>query len=251
MELTGKILVFATLVLSLLCCAYGVVMFADPTDWGWDKKYQAKDAGQPVLSELDKSKLVVEGLAKEKARAFAEWKKARDSLARLDLTLASNQAWYNQEISRLRSVGEFNVRTLKQEDTGRYVLDPPQGRTGRPVYDKVVAKKTFDKYLGDLADLLTKIDSARSEVDKSIAQEKRLTEELNGPVDQMGKQQKGLYALVGIEEDVRRRALEEVEDIKPVLYQELVDSQSLLRRRDALRYRLAELKNVGVARGQP
>ena len=80
---------------------------------------------------------------------------------------------------------------------------------------------------------------------------KRKPEELIGKKDEAGKRQKGLYALVILEQEVQRRAQEELGDLKPTYYQELVDSQSLLQRQESLQYRLRQLENVEVSKRRP
>jgi hypothetical protein len=73
-----------------------------------------------------------------------------------------------------------------------------------------------------------------------VAEEKRLTEELNGD----GKQIKGLRTQVAEQQEERQNSLLEQEYLRPLLYNRLVESQLVLKRQRALESRLRELKEA-------
>jgi hypothetical protein len=252
MEKAGKIMVLTTVAFSLVFCAYALAIYVQPINWGWAAKYKQKEFGKDVPSELEKRQAALKKLADEKERAVRAWTAASDTLAQTEAKIAYNQYWYAQQLERIQSgkdadVGKDPIKDLKYDAKGLVELDTPKDRTGKPVFDRVVAKKAYDSLVKDLNNLLTKIARVRDDIADIIKEEKNLTEELNGVIDAKGKQQKGLYALIDFERAVQNRAKEELEDLKPNYYQELVDSQLLLKRQASLKFRLNQLKVIGVA----
>jgi hypothetical protein len=237
MTMLGKVFVFVVLALSLLCCSYALLNYTNAINFGWDKKGKEMDEVAP--SEIDKRKPVLEKLAKEKGQVVADWTYARDNLAQTEGRVAENQLEYTLTLERLQSEPkDITIKSLKRNPRGALELDP---KTGRPELDKVVAKKSYDKYLQELGKLFTQIKAKQKEVAKTISAEQEVTEQLNGKTVR-GKQSRGLYALIEVELGVQHRASAEIDDIKPKLFQELVESQLRLKRNRALKVRRDQLK---------
>ncbi len=245
MATAGKIMVFLTLALSCIFTAYALVVFTQSPNWGWDKAKAPKEFGQPVPSELDKRKAALERLAAERARALAALETARKNLALAEKNIAKNQLWYAQELEKVQAGKDFDIKSIQKNDAG---LWEKEDADGKPKFGKVVAKKTYENYLTELRGLMVEITKLKDDVDASIVKQKNLTEQLDGATDKMGKKQKGLYALIEVERNVQKRALEELEELKPSYFQELVDSQLLLKRQESLLHRIKQLENLGVAK---
>ena len=63
-----------------------------------------------------------------------------------------------------------------------------------------------------------------------------------------GIKEKGIYDLINREREIRQAAQDELDEVKPKYYQELVGSQDLLERQKQLRLRVQQLKNIRVTR---
>jgi hypothetical protein len=234
MTFLGKAFVVAVVVMSLLCCSYALMNYTGAVNFGWQSKYARKEGNDPIPSELDKRKPVLDKLAKEKGRAVTDWVYARDNLAQTESRIAENQLQYTRDLERLQSGKDFDIKSLKRNPkTGQVDLDP---KTGRPELDKVVAKRSYDRYLREWTGIINEMNKTQDEIQKTIAKEQALTEELNG------KGGRGLYALIDVERDVQKRARAEMDDLKPRLFQTLVDSELRKKRNRALTRRRDELK---------
>jgi hypothetical protein len=258
MTTAGKILVFTILAFSLVFLAYAVIVFVGPVDVGWDKAHTRQQLGQPVDSELKKSEDKFKHVSTTvHNQAVAAWQTARRDLTETEARIAENQVWYNLQLSRLQvgPVTPDGVRDLKKDAAGRYVLEKaPQPKSGRPVYDpagKPLYDKDYAKFVGELNGLFTKLknltDEKTGEITLILQEEKDYTEQLNGKTE-AGTKEKGLYDLINRERDIQQRARDELAEVKPKFYQELVDSQLLLDRQKELQLRIKELENIGIAR---
>jgi hypothetical protein len=231
----GKVLVLVVVGASLSFCSYAVAIFANRIDW--KAEVQRRDE---ILSQL--------GLAKQ--RAMMEWTYARDDLRGVEANIAGNQYWYDDTVDKIRSGKNFDIKDLKRLPNGEYDTDP---KTGLPRFDKVISDKTYDGFLQVLNSLREEIKATNEKIDAKITAEKDLTEQLNGKYDPMTKKQleKGLYDLIAHETDVGQRAREELEELKPKYFQELVDSQLLIKRRASLQARIKQLENMSEGTKQP
>jgi hypothetical protein len=258
MTLAGKILVFTILVFSLVFCTYAVVVFAGPVDVGWDAKHARKEFGTPVESELKKRQDTVKKLEGVRNTVLASWREARKDLARTAARVPENQVWYTYQLERIRTAGPVDERNgvlgLKTDAVGQLVLDLPRDKTGRPVFDpgQLLFDKTYVKYIGQLETLFNKIKALTDEKTGTIMgilkEEKRYTDLLNGEKEDGIKKKKGIYDLIDRERDIEQRGREELSELKPKYYQELVGSQDLLERQKELQLRVQQLKSLGVAR---
>jgi hypothetical protein len=237
----GKALVLATVFFSLVFLAIAANIFLNSPNWGWDSKHARKEFGTPIPSEIDKRKPLISELAQARYRALEGWKEASKRLAKLEIEIPQYQLQYADEQARLRTGDPMDQKALAKLKPWLFEKDP---KTGKPLFDFGEVDNTFNGYTKVLNGLLANTKKKRDEVDAVIKEEQALTEELNGKVDATGKQEKGLYALIALEDDVRRRALEEIEDIRPGYFEALIYSQDLLKRQRALKARIAELKSA-------
>jgi hypothetical protein len=258
MTRAGKILVFTVLVFSLLLLTYAVVVFAGPVDVGWDPKHAHKELGQPVDSDLKKSQENVKKLDGVRKDAVPPWRQARRELADTEARIAENQLWYAYQLNRIRETGPVDpsgIQGLKTDAGGRLDLDKP--RTGRPRFDKLVDSKdkplftkTYQNYVKELDSLFSQIEDltkAGGDIVTLIKREQKYTEMLNGKTVG-GIKEKGIYDLINREREIRQAAQDELDEVKPKYYQEVVGSQDLLERQKQLRLRVQQLKNIRVTR---
>jgi hypothetical protein len=252
MTLLGKSLVFTILVLSLALCTYAAIVFASPVDLGRTPPKGAPQQGaEAVKSQLAQRQEALRELDRVVDEARKPWTSARRELAQVEARIADNQVWYADRLKRIKAGDDFKIYDLKKDANGRYLLDFPETGAGRPVFDqaqKEIATKTYHNYMDQLGKLLGVMTKTQSDIQKTIGEEKVLTIELNGVTVMDKKVRKGLYDLIDVEVAVRQRAGEELEELKPKFYQQLVDSQLLLDRQQSLRLRIRELQGRKVAR---
>jgi hypothetical protein len=241
MTFLGKLLVYMTVLCSFVFLALAAAVYLISPDWGWDVKHARKEFGQPIPSEIEKRKPIVSELARVKSRARAAWEEASKKLATIETEIPENQLLYSDELARIDTGEPQDLKALQKSKPWLFENDP---KTGKPPFQFGGIDNTYDGYLRQLNQLLGQIKKTRDEVNLVIKDEQDLTEQLNGKMDAMGKQEKGLYALIGLEEEVRKRAQEELEDLRPSYFEELALSQLLLKRQASLRARVEELKTT-------
>ncbi len=270
MTILGKILTLILVALSLACFLVGLGIYTYSIDWGWTATYTRKDFDTKIKSEIDQRKDTLAELADFQGRNLAALKIAHQELQEtehgfkhpdgtVEPSIAARQREYARELERIRAGADFTVQDLRKRKP--WLFDKKQKpwldrkpwlakeapRMGPPLFDSD-ATKSYHGYVTELNSVLTKISTIRKQVDQVLADQKRLTEELVGKEDNAGKRENGLYALITGEQDVQKRAREEINDVKPLYYQELIDSQLLRDRQDSLRYRLRELENLKTAK---
>jgi hypothetical protein len=242
MTTLGKIFVLLIVVLSVLCLMYGLGVYTYSIDWGWSANYTRESLGEKVLSEIDKHKNTIRQLDEAQGQALAGLYRARADLAKAESPVAARQLMYAQELERIQSGKDITREELRKQKPWLFEKNP---RTGRPYFDDDSKEsKSYYGYVTDLKAVLARITAVRKDIDKLLADQKRLTEELIGKEDNAGKRQPGLYALVTREQEVQKRAREELRDLKPLYYQELIAGQVLRNRQDSLRSRLQELESL-------
>jgi hypothetical protein len=223
----GKGMVLAVVGLSLLFCGYAVTVYANHI-------YHDQE-----LKERDKT---LQQLAGDRQLATYVWNQARTEQGRAEKYLAANEWWFTQELAKARSGANYDIKDLKREANGDYTTD----EMGLPVRGNVISDKTYDGYLQELNRLGKEIEATRNKISDKIDAEALLTKKLNGEFDPATRKQvePGLYDLISHEADVQRRAREEVDELKPKYFQELVDSQLLLNRRASLSARVRQLEGL-------
>jgi hypothetical protein len=248
MTLAGKILVVLNVGLSLIFLSWAVLTFTQATDWGF--KDPRKDiVGQPIPSEIKKREAKLAEVKKTATPAVVAWRNASADLAAVEKRVPENHVWYVQQMKLADSAkGAVAVKELKREE-GRLVLDAAPW--GHPVLDKQVADKSLEGYKDDFQTVQANIDTVRKNIAKLSETEKDLTAQINGSLDESGAHKKGILDLLELEAETQRRVKTEIDYIKPLWVQELMDAQLLIERQQQLEGRKEQLQGKGVASRVP
>lgn len=262
----GKIFVFANVVLSLILATFAFGVYANRIDWGRTKEGPAASRGRL----LEREELLKDAVA-ARDRAMARWEAAQNDLARVEKQRPALQRWYQEQLTLLETgtdaAGKLVAAPVKQltivkgqiqrDANGRPVMqDVPWNRPLQPLLDLKRLAAEEEKVRGD-------IRTEKGTLDALLAEEKRLTEEMNGDGaqkkglrKQMEETQLALLNSVGTKEFLRRLEkagvplvivnLQDVEGeheyLMPLLYNRLAEGQAQLRRQQALEARLKELQ---------
>jgi hypothetical protein len=246
MAMFGKILVLITLALSLLCLVVGLGIFTNSINWGWKTEHQRQQFGTKIASEFDKRKEILAKLDEQKPKFVAGSTQARAKLMKTEANIARDQLRYVDELDRIQSGTPQPLANLRKLHP--WLFDK-KNKTGKPLLQDEFTK-SYQGYFTEIGNLTKQINEVRDKIGNMIDKEKEVTEQLIGPPAEKGKRGKGLYALINVEQEVQQRAREELEDLKEILVQELVDSQLYLQRQDSLRLRLRQLERLEVSKGQ-
>jgi hypothetical protein len=247
MSVLGKLLVLIIAAFSLICCLFGVGIYTYSINWGWQEKFNRSEFGTKVASELKKRQDAIKELGEGRKRAEAGWLPARTLMVNTEANIARDQLNFVEEMERVRKGPDLTVAQLAKKKPW---LMEKQKRTGKALFEGDIGK-SYDSLVGEVNGVRKQMAKVRKDIQGVLDEETTLTEELIGKKDEAGKRQKGLYALVILEQEVQRRATEELGDLKPLYYQELVDSQTLLHRQESLQFRLRQLENVEVSKRRP
>jgi hypothetical protein len=240
MTFFGKLLVLATVLGSFVFLGLAAGVYLNSPNWGWDPKEARKEFGTVIPSEIDKRKPIISELAQARGRAKAALADAKASLAKVEADIPKLQLQYSDELTRIRSGAGMTQKQLL--DAKPWLFDV---KTKKPLFQFGDIEKSYLEYSRQLTKLLDESKKKQEEVETVIKEEKDLTEQLNGKMNAMGKREKGLYALAGLEEETRKRAEEELEELRPAYYEELALSQLLQKRQASLKSRVEELKTTG------
>ena len=117
-------------------------------------------------------------------------------------------------------------------------------KTKKPLFEFGDIENSYLEYSRQLTKLLDESKKKQEEVEERHQGSKRSLDRssLNGKVNATGKREKGLYDLASAEEETRKRAEEELEELRPAYYEELALSQLLQKRQASLKARVEELK---------
>jgi hypothetical protein len=251
----GKLFVVINLFLSLLICTYSAAIYLGSSNWGWEGKQARKEFGEVIPSELEKRKPILAKLAREKQLALAAWQTARDKLAKTETLVVDNQLKYAAALKEIRSEDwskkgkggkPFTLDDLKRDKPWLFEINP---KTQKPYFTFGPIANSYKQYNDELTTVVNSIDKVRNQINDKIARQKKLTDQLNGTVGATGKKEKGLYDLIAVEKSIRQRAEEELADLKPGYYEELVESDLFLKRQQQLLARIDEL-NALIAKGK-
>jgi hypothetical protein len=228
MTTTGRILTLVTLALSLLFASWGVSVYSNRVEFA---NKDSKKGG--IFTE--KAKQITDA---EEARKLADTRLAAafSALEGEEAQRPKLLAFYAEKIQELRSAkGQLNPLKIVQGGLGT-------GPGGVPLTDPPIRSLATlrDEYAQKQEDVRKVI----AEVDKLIAQEAELDAKLGNGKDT------GLHGDLAKEKDRKRRALEEQEKLEPLLYNALVEAQSLADRHKTLLARKKELETTAVTRQQ-
>lgn len=236
----GKIALFANLALSLMFAFWGFGIYSQRINWT-NTKLGERDG------EYTKRDAQIKRLNDARARVEARWLAALKSpggVLALEAVRPTKQDWYRKQLEVLRT-GGANERLGRIEfEQGRIKIDP---KTGLPVMS-VLADETKQPIpsLQVLNDTYTRVQrdvvAATEQIEKLEREEQELTQQLgDGKVA-------GLHFDLAQQQLVEKHALDEQEYLQPLLYNSMVEQQSLENRQKALEDRVKRLQALSVAK---
>jgi hypothetical protein len=245
----AKILIFVNLAFSFGMMAWALALYTNRVDFSNNKAQGDQPAG-----ELVKRVERIEELKAAFRPAETAWLNARTSVQGLEARRAADHDWYASELVFLRTgataanparavVYELGSPAPDTKDPGRAKMKPATGPMNQPLE----SLKAYEGQLKDAHDLLAR-ETERYE--KAIKEDTDLTNKLAGYKDKDDKEVKGLRQRIVDERAKLVNLNNEHKFVKPLLVNAFVESQLVLKRADALRARIKELQNVGVAAGR-
>jgi hypothetical protein len=250
MTLLGKILVCVTLAISLMMAAFGIGVYTQRINWTDKPREATAEQPQGELARLQKE--IYDPPTRGGAWGGLLLAEARqqEALARLRTVEAQrplDQQWYAQQLAHMdKGADDKRPVQLLVFQEGRLLLDDknPTRPALRDGTDRAKQPlRSLESYLKGIDEHYKLIAAEREKLDKRTEEAAKLTEQLIGV--------KGLRQRVEDEDDKRERVAREIEDfVKPSLINVQVESGLLLKRRDALRDRVEELKKAPVASGR-
>jgi hypothetical protein len=235
--LIGKILVVATVVLSLMVAAFAVGIYTNRIDW-------PGTASAP--GEYTKRKTEVDEAQKAAGIALARLEDASKDLAQLEARIPKDQEFYADKLTILQ---EGQDKAGAPQPVQVFTAGRPD-ELGLPMLQwKAPANPLLSRRqaLEELKRLNGEIVKEHDAIKGVIARQEEQTLEING----IAGKQKGLRDLVAEEDRTRKNALAEMEVLRPLRYNREVESELLATRQGVLEARLRELQKIGMAVGQP
>jgi hypothetical protein len=241
MTLFGKIVVVLNLVLSLLMAAWALGLWTNRIDWSNNKGADLQPPGELTLRKAE-----AERAWNEAPGGFAAYRDAKAALfAREDGKedgkdgRAADRNWYAAEIEHLRTgATEANPGRMVDLALGQGLPTPDPRNYDRPTMK--IAKDKFGKPIQSIAayakretELFKELADVQDEYQKSVEEDTRLTERLIGP--------KGLQQRILDEQAKLAEVLKEAELLRPLLINAVVESELILKRREFLKARIAEI----------
>jgi hypothetical protein len=238
----GKVLVFVALVLALGAAAWSFGLYSGRIDWSNKPAKGSEPAGE-LSKRLAKLKEVDNALttAETRERFAATSLREREQRRPRDLNFFAQQ--YAHIENGINAQSSLNVVAFKG---GEMVLTPDglptmvafKDAKGQPIQHSLTALDS------QLKDMQTKLLASIAEYQKLVEQDEKLTSQMIG--------EKGLRPQLYEEEKVKQaRIKQEIEDLKPLYINVLVESQLLKKRHAALEARLEEMKKALGRTAQP
>jgi hypothetical protein len=240
MTLFGKILVLLNVTLSLLMAAWAIGVYTNHLHWGIDKSVQQSEFEVNELRDRlasGKGASLYDNLGTAEAR----WKTASPVFQTMEPLWAKNQKWYQEHLAELQTSAK-PVKTPSYK-AGQLEFDP--NNFGLPLMVEATDKggKPFTSglapYKKDYDDKQAAIKVAMDDLKNLIAEDKDLTVEIGG--------KNGLRAKIEREADKKQRVLAELDYLKPLLVNSLVEGELLLKRQADLEARVKQLRATPVA----
>jgi hypothetical protein len=248
MAILGKILVLLNVLLSVLCLVFALGVFTNSINWGWKPEFQRQEFGTKVASELDKRKATLQDLAESRKRFSAAWLTARAKMIKSEANIAKDQLRYVEEVDRIQKGADSKIAEITTKKENKWLTEKNK-KIGQSLFQGDLTK-SYQRYLDEIRGLTKEITEMKEKILAILDKEKDYTEKLIGKEEKKGKREKGLYALIRLEEEIRHRAEEEIKDLRDIYVQEQVDSELYLRRQRSLRLRLRQLEEVAAKQQQ-
>jgi hypothetical protein len=258
MTLFGKILVFIILAISVMMGTAGFALWSNRIDWSDHPAKGQEPAG--VLAERQAEvKELWDGIASARREdvtspyllAERTWRKNRTAVEEKEKNRPNYRRWYRAEIAHLRS-GATAMNPARE-----VVLDPktfvPAPDPQNPALPQM--KSVFDRdgktpllslaaYNDFLKTLNMQLETVIEDYKKLVQEDQDLTLRLIGDPN---KDKKGLRVRVADERIKRQGVEEEIKLVKPQLINTNVQGALIVKRRNSLKARIAELEKVPVA----
>lgn len=268
MTFTAKILIVVNLAMSLVLAAWALGVYSSRIDFG-----DTQEKAGVVKGKLREEREKLEQALKYRDTAMTRYDAARASLQAAETRRPELQKWYQEQLTQLQTgmnaAGQL-VNTPVQElwyEKGALQVDPATGRPRlreiawnrplQPLLDLNRLNQEYDKTVKD-------IQAEKQQLDGLVAEEKRLTEQINGD----GQKQKGLRKQLEDVQEAMLNSLGEKEFLRRIekagvylvlpsikdqegehdhlmrtLYNRKIEAQLQLRRQKELESRLEELKS--------
>jgi hypothetical protein len=237
LTLAGKIALFANLALSLMFAFWGFGIYSQRVNWT-DKKIGEREGEYAIRAAQIKQ------LQDSRQRVDRRWQESTQGLVRLEDLRPVKQAWYKKQTEILKT-GDANQKIMDIDfNQGQIKIDP---KTGLPMM-KVVTDQT-NKPIPGLGSLPVLNDAygrrqlaivaVTEEIKKLIEEEEKLRTEQLGD----GKV-RGLRFDLAQQQLAEKQSLDEQEYLQPLLYNSMVEQQSLEERHKVLEDRLKQASSV-------
>jgi hypothetical protein len=240
----GKILVYVNLVLALGMGVWAFGLYTGRIDWSNKPAKGSEPAGE-LTKRLTRLKDVDTALTTAQTRERA----AAENLRQLEQRRPRDLNFFGQEFAHVETginaqkplrIVEFKSgeMVLTPDGLPNMVVAPYKDKQGQPIQQSL---NMLDNQLKQVqTDLLASI----AEYQKLVEQDVQLTDRIIGP--------KGLRPLLYEEEEVKQaRIKREIEDLKPLYINVLVETQLLDKRQKALQARIEELTKAAGRTARP
>jgi hypothetical protein len=261
MTFYARILIVANLALSLILMAWAASAYSSRTDFA---------------AKLNEEKKRLDEAGNARNLAMARYDAAKYSLQQAEDLRPKLQQWYQEQITQLETgknpAGQLVANPVQElwYEKGALQIDPT---TSRPRLREIAWNRPLqplldlDRLRQEYEKTVQAIRAEKEQLDTVLAEEKQLTEEINGD----GQKKKGLRRQL---EDVQEATLNslgekeflrrlekagvylvlpaisdkegEHEHLMRTLYNRKIEAQSQLRRQKELESRLQELKNAAA-----
>jgi hypothetical protein len=237
----GRIALFANLALSLMFAYWGFGIYSQRINWS-DKKIGEREG--EFAKRAEEIKLLQD---RSRPRVQKRWLEATQRLVGLEALRPQHQEWYKQQLEVLRT-GDAKQKILGIEfEQGQIKIDP---RSGLPVMQ--VIRDQSKQPIAGLASLRVlneeygriqkEIGTTTADIEELVQQEKALTEQLGD-----GKA-RGLRFDLAQQQLAEKNSLDEQEYLQPLLYNSMVEQQSLEDRQKVLEDRVKRLQSLSMAK---
>jgi hypothetical protein len=238
----GKVLVFVNLVIALGMAAWSFGLYTGRIDWSSKPAKGTEPPGelakrQARLREIDNPDNGSLTIAERRQRAAAI------ELRTLEQRRPRDAAFFAKELADVQSnvsaqnplkVVQFKAGAIDVNPDGVVIMVPFQDRNGQPI------TRSLNDLDNELKQAQTDLLASITEYQKLVDQDVKLTERLVTLRQQ-------LFAEVDVKQ---ARVKQEIEDLKPIYINVLVESELLRKRQKALEARIVELKGQRTAQAK-
>ena len=234
----GKLLITVNAVFSLMLAGIALAIYANRIDWPGVAPGSQREGNNYPKKNGD-----LESEQKAAALGTARYDEAKAELETLEKELPRRTESYARDLLPLEN-GPSPVQDIaRQAHTGVPILSPDGRPTFKPSNPPLQCRQDYQR---SIADVETNIAATIQETKKTIDEERKRTEELNG-----AGQQAGLRDLLREEKVAKEKAQAELRYLQPLRYNFQVESVLLDKRQRSLQERLLELDRLGMALQRP